>query len=355
MTRIERLAARIPEEFDGAIVFTITNRAYMSEFMSSGGALAVFRGSAVFITDSRYIEAAKKNVRGAEVMLQDGLAEQLASLCRDRGASRMMVETELTLAQYRTFTEGMQGIELCADERLSGMIREMRAIKEQSEIEKISAAQAITDKAFLEILNFIRPGVTEKEVAAELEYYMRKSGADGLAFSSIVASGENGSMPHAVPSERKIRKGDLVTMDFGAKLAGYCSDMTRTVAVGEICEEQRRIYNTVLDAHLSAMAAAKAGCSGKALDAIARKVIADAGYGSCFGHSLGHSLGLDIHETPGCSPVTDYILPAGTVVTIEPGIYVEGKWGVRIENMILITEDGYRNLTGSERALITLD
>lgn len=355
MSRIEKLIAKLPENCDGAIVFSMTNRGYLTEFMSSDGTLLVFRDGAVFITDSRYIEIARKTVKGADVVLQDKLAEQVAEICRDHGAKELMVEQELTLAQFRMFRDGLSGVTLLDGPELSDAIRELRAVKEPKEIELICGAQEITDKAFLEILNFIRPGVTEKQVAAELEYCMRKLGADGLAFGSIVASGENGSMPHAVPGDRKIRKGDLVTMDFGAKLGGYCSDMTRTVAVGKIKEEQLKIYNTVLEAHLASMAAAKPGCSGKALDAIAREVIDAAGYAGCFGHSLGHSLGLDIHETPMCTPARDYTLPAGTVMTIEPGIYVEGKWGVRIENMILITEDGYRNLTGSERALITLD
>ncbi|MBQ3999387.1 MAG: aminopeptidase P family protein [Oscillospiraceae bacterium] len=355
MNRIEKLIAKLPENCDGAIVFSMTNRGYLTEFMSSDGTLLVFRDGAFFITDSRYIEIARKKVKGAEVILQGKLADQVAEICKDHGVKELIVEQELTLAQFSMFREALADIRLLDGPELSDAIKGLRAVKEPGEIEMICAAQDITDRAFLEILNYIRPGVTEKQVAAELEYYMRRLGADGLAFGSIVASGENGSMPHAVPSDRKIRKGDLVTMDFGAKLGGYCSDMTRTIAVGQIKDEQLKIYNTVLEAHLTSMAAAKAGCSGKALDAIARGVIDAAGYGSCFGHSLGHSLGLDVHESPMCTPSRDYILPAGTIMTIEPGIYVEGKWGVRIENMILVTEDGYRNLTGSERALITLD
>ena len=355
MNRIEKLIAKLPENCDGAIVFSMTNRGYLTEFMSSDGTLLVFRDGAFFITESRYIEIARKKVKGAEVILQGILADQVAELCKDHGVKELIVEQELTLAQFSMFREALADIRLLDGPELSDAIKGLRAVKEPGEIEMICAAQDITDRAFLEILNYIRPGVTEKQVAAELEYYMRRLGADGLAFGSIVASGENGSMPHAVPSDRKIRKGDLVTMDFGAKLGGYCSDMTRTIAVGQIKDEQLKIYNTVLEAHLTSMAAAKAGCSGKALDAIARGVIEAAGYGGCFGHSLGHSLGLDVHESPMCTPSRDYILPAGTIMTIEPGIYVEGKWGVRIENMILVTEDGYRNLTGSERALITLD
>jgi Xaa-Pro aminopeptidase len=354
MSRIEKLLAKLPDNCDGALVSSFTNRQYLTNFMSSAGILVLFRDSAYFFTDSRYIEIARKTVKGAEVIQQDQLMKQVSDLCKEHNAKKMMIERELTLFQLDMFKQGAPDIEFVDGPELSEAIRDLRSIKEPEEIEKICSAQAITDKAFLEILNFIRPGVSEKAIATELEYYMKKLGADGLAFGTIVASGENGSMPHAVPSDRLVREGDLVTMDFGAKFQGYCSDMTRTVAVGDISEEQNKIYHTVLEAHVKSMQAAKAGCSGKALDKIARDIIDAAGYQGLFGHSLGHSLGLDIHEAPGCSPSRDSILPANTIMTIEPGIYVEGKYGVRIENMILITEDGYKDLTGSERALITL-
>ena len=354
MSRIEKLLGKIPVNCDGALVTTFTNRAYLTDLMSSAGVLLLFRDGAYFFTDSRYIEVARKTVKGAEVIQQDKIMQQVSDICKDRGAKRLMIERELTLMQFDMFKQGAPDLEFVDSPELSDAIRELRAVKEPQEIEKICAAQAITDKAFLEILNFIKPGVSEKQIASELEYYMRRLGADGLAFGTIVASGENSSMPHHVPGDRIIKLGDLVTMDFGAKYQGYCSDMTRTIAVGDISEEENKIYHTVLEAHIKSMEAAKAGCSGKALDKIARDIIDAAGYQGCFGHSLGHSLGLDIHEAPGCSPARDSILPANTIMTIEPGIYIEGKYGVRIENMILITEDGYKNLTGSERELITL-
>ena len=354
MNRIERLKNRLPHGWQGVLVTTETNREYMVSFLSSAGTLLVFPGQAYFIIDSRYVEAAKKHVVGAEVILQEKLYSQIGELCRRHSATELLCETELTIAEYQGFEKNVQGVHFIADGVLSERIQAQRSIKEPDEVQKICSAQAITDAAFLEILNDIRPGVTEKAIAAELEYHMRKKGADGLAFETIIASGTNGSMPHAVPSDKKIREGEFVTMDFGAKLEGYCSDMTRTVAVGEVGEEQHRIYDTVLKAHLTSMAAAKAGVYGDELDKIARDIIYGAGYEGCFGHSLGHSLGLDIHEKPMCSFARHDLLPAGTIMTIEPGIYVEGKYGVRIENMILITENGYVNLTGSERKLITL-
>ncbi|MBQ8995668.1 MAG: aminopeptidase P family protein, partial [Oscillospiraceae bacterium] len=310
--------------------------------------------TAYFIIDSRYYEAAKRNVVGAEVVLQGKLYQQIREICKTQNANELLCEEELTIAEFNSLTKAVQEVRFNADGVLSSLIQQERAIKEPGEVKMICDAQAITDAAFLEILNFIRPGVSEKEVAAELEYNMRKKGADGLAFETIVASGTNGSMPHAVPSDKLIQSGELVTMDYGAKLNGYCSDMTRTVAVGEISEEQHRIYDVVLDAHLTSMAAAKAGVYGDELDKIARDIIYNAGYEGCFGHSLGHSLGLDIHEKPMATFSRHDLLPAGTIITIEPGIYVEGKYGVRIENMIFITEKGYINLTGSERKLISL-
>lgn len=354
MNRIERLKTRLPRSYQGAIIVSDTNREYMAHFLSSAGTLLIFPENAYFIIDSRYVEAARKRVVGAEVLLQEKLYEQIGALCKRHGVSELLCEMELTLSEYDMFTRRLPDIRFVSDGGLSDLIQQMRAIKEPEEIQAICSAQAITDAAFLEILNFIRPGVTEKEVAAELEYFMRKKGADGQAFGTIVASGVNGSMPHAVPSDKKIRSGEFVTMDYGARLEGYCSDMTRTVAVGEVSEEQHRIYETVLQAHLTSMEAAKAGVFGDQLDKIARDIIYGAGYEGCFGHSLGHSLGLDIHERPMSTFSRHDLLPAGTIMTIEPGIYVEGKYGVRIENMILITEHGYVNLTGSERELITL-
>ena len=355
MTRIEKLRAALPAGCDGALVYSITNREYLSCFLSGdAGTLLVFRDAAYFIIDSRYIEIAKKTVAGAEVVLQGKLYDQVKELCRKHGVKRLLLEQEMTIGECESFKKGVEGVEFVTDTALSDLLRKQRSIKDAEEVRKISAAQAITDAAFLDILNFIRPGRTEKEVAAELEYYMRKRGADGLAFETIIASGENGSMPHAVPGDRKIREGDFVTMDFGAKLDGYCSDMTRTVAVGTLTDEQYRVYDTVLRAHLTSMAAAHPGVLGYDLDRIARDIINGAGYEGAFGHSLGHSLGLDIHEWPNSTPNRKDVLEDGTIMTIEPGIYLEGRFGVRIENMILITGDGYRNLTGSERALITL-
>ena len=234
------------------------------------------------------------------------------------------------------------------------LLRELRAAKSPAEQEKMRAAQRITDAVFAEMLDFIEPGMTEKRVAAELTYRQLLHGADGNSFDPIVVSGAKSSMPHGVPGENVIRKGDFLTMDFGCVYNGYCSDMTRTVVLGAASEKQQEIYNTVLRAQEAALAALRPGLSGMEIDAVARDIIKEAGYGDCFGHGLGHSVGLEIHESPNCNMRDQRILKPGMLMTVEPGIYVKDFGGVRIEDMVVITEDGYENLAHSEKKLIEL-
>ena len=221
-------------------------------------------------------------------------------------------------------------------------------------MKKIIKAQRIAEAAFEHILTFIKEGVTEKEVALELDYYMLSHGADGLSFETIAVSGKNSSKPHGVPSDKKIEKGDFVTMDFGAVVEGYHSDMTRTVAVGFVTDEQKNVYETVLKAQEAAQAAASSGVCCADVDKAARDVIENAGYGEYFNHSTGHGVGVEIHEYPRLSTVCKAILSVGNVVTDEPGIYIPEKFGVRIEDMLLITENGCENLTRAPKELIIL-
>ena len=216
------------------------------------------------------------------------------------------------------------------------------------------AAQRIAEKALTDILNEIRPGVTEKEIAARLQYLMLHYGAEDKSFDPIVVSGPNGSLPHGVPSEKVIQAGEFVTMDFGCICHGYCSDMTRTVAVGSVTDEMRQVYDTVLQAQLAGIAAARAGATGKAVDGAARDIIRQAGYGPCFGHSFGHSVGVEIHEGPNATPSNDKPLPAGAVISAEPGIYLPGKLGVRIEDVLYLTPEGCQNLTLAPKELVIL-
>ena len=215
-------------------------------------------------------------------------------------------------------------------------------------------AQQIADKAFAEVLPRIKMGMSELELQAELIYCMYKNGAHGLSFDPIVVSGPNSSMPHGVAGERKIQDGDFITMDFGVLYNGYCSDMTRTVAMGHVTEEMEKVYNTVLAAQLAGLAVTKAGVPGQEIDAAARKVIEDAGYGPYFGHGYGHSVGLEIHENPSPAGRNDQPMPLHAVASAEPGIYLPGQFGVRIEDCVIYTEDGYENLATSPKNLIVL-
>ena len=230
----------------------------------------------------------------------------------------------------------------------------LRRVKDDEELDAMVAAQRIAEKALDQILEEIRPGVTEKEIAARLQYLMLHFGAEDMSFDPIVVSGPNGSLPHGVPGERTFQNGDFVTMDFGCIYHGYCSDMTRTVAVGFATEEMQRIYQIVLAAQQAGIAAARAGVTGREVDDAARSIISAAGYGSYFGHSFGHGVGVEIHESPSASPSYDTALPAGAVISAEPGIYLPGKLGVRIEDVILLTAEGCRNLTKAPKELIIL-
>ena len=237
---------------------------------------------------------------------------------------------------------------------LDDAIRKQRIVKSDEEVKRICDAQAITDATFEHILPYIKEGVTEREIALEIEFFMRKEGADGNAFNPIVVTGANGSQCHGIPGNTQIKKGDLITMDTGAMLAGYHSDMTRTVALGHVTEEMRRVYDTVLRAQLAGIAASHAGASGKSVDGAARDIITEAGYGPYFGHSYGHSLGLEIHEAPNCTPRNENPIPAGAVCSAEPGIYIPGKFGVRIEDVVIVEENGCKDITKSPKELIIL-
>ena len=357
MNRIEKLMKALPEGADAALITSDVNRRYFTGLESSAGTLVAFRDAAYFIIDFRYIEVAKDTVTGAEVLLQDKLYEQIGALLKKHGAKTVTIETDYVtvgaLGMYRT---RLPEYEFLTDATLNDEILAMRSLKDESEIAAIRKAQSITDASFLEILDFIKPGKTEKEIAAYLEYCMRRLGADGLAFETIAASGPNSAKPHAVPSDRPLQQGDFFTMDYGAAWGGYCSDMTRTVAIGEPTDEMRKVYETVLAAQLTGIGKAVAGVSCRAVDAAARDLIYGAGYEGCFGHSLGHSVGIEIHELPGFSPSADPGVTAreGMVITVEPGIYLEGRFGVRIEDMVWFSPDGTKDLTNSSKELIIL-
>ncbi len=256
----------------------------------------------------------------------------------------------MTVRQYAQFRK--MKAELGA---ATSIIASIRMIKTQDEIEKLIAAQNIADRAFSELLGMLEPGMTEREVAMELEYFMKKFGADEPSFDTIVGSGPNGALCHATPSDRKLTYGDMVVMDFGVRKDGYCSDMTRTIAIGDPVDELKKIYKIVREAQAMTLRAVKPGVEGKKLDAIARECIKARGYGDCFGHSLGHGFGLEVHEGPSASTRSNDVLRPGMTITVEPGIYVEGLGGVRIEDCLIVTDDGYINPVSTSKDLIIIE
>ena len=354
MDRIKRLSQMLPEDIDAALITSDVNRRYYTGFASSAGALLVTRENAVLLLDSRYVEAGTKAVTDAKVILMTDMAKQLNELFEEFGVKTVGIESGYMTVESLFSLRKVLNAELLDDPRLNSIILKQRKIKSEDEMKEIRAAQAITDKAFLHMLEVIKPGLCEKDLQLELDYFMLKNGATGLAFETILAAGANGSMPHAVPSMNVIKEGDFVTMDFGAAHNGYCSDMTRTVAVGKISEEQEKVYNLVLNAQLAAIDAVKAGVPCNSIDAVARDMIYGAGYEGRFGHGLGHSLGLEIHENPRFSPLCSELTEAGIVMSVEPGIYLDGQFGVRIEDIVMVTEDGCEVITNSEKKLITL-
>ena len=291
---------------------------------------------------------------GAEVCPFGNITEALNEAIKASGAQKLLVETEMSLALFEKLKKCLS-VKVVPSASLSEKLLKLRSVKKKEETDSIIAAQRIAEKAFDDILSFIKEGVTEKEIAATLEYRMKCHGAEGLAFDTIAVSGANTSLPHGVPTDKRVEKGDFVTMDFGAVVNGYMSDMTRTVAVGFVTDEMQKVYDTVLAANIKAADEIKAGMLCKEADAIARGIITEAGYGAFFGHGLGHGVGLMIHEAPNLSPrAGGSVLRAGQIVTDEPGIYLPGKFGVRIEDMLLVRKNNCKNLTKAPKHLIIL-
>lgn len=349
--RIERIMQRLQSD-EALLITSDVNRRYLTGFASSAGVLVITSESAAFLVDSRYIESAKKELAFLPLVKMGSATDFLNNR---EGIKKVYIEAEsMSLESFSALQKRLKEKELSADAKWSALLREMRAVKDSEELSSIREAQKITDEGFAHILSFIKEGKTEREIALELEFFMRKKGSEGVAFDFIVVSGENSSMPHGVPTERAVRKGDFITMDFGAVVNGYRSDMTRTVAIGEVSPEQEKVYNTVLAAQEAALKAIKNGAACKEVDKAARELISAAGYGAAFGHGLGHSVGLEIHESPSCSPSSEALLKSGMLMTVEPGIYLENRFGVRIEDLVCVTDDGYINLTQSEKKLIKL-
>lgn len=353
---INKLKEFLKEKNAAALIMSEENICYFTSFHSSNGYLIVTGEKAYFFTDSRYIEAAQNKITSCdEVLLLKSMKEELVPFISSLNKNELFVEAErITLSRYTELKSLFSGVTVNGNGELDKKISEIRTVKKDEQVNTIIKAQRIAEKAFDYILTFIKEGVTEKEVALTLEYFMLKNGADALSFDTIAVSGKNSSMPHGVPTDKKIEKGDFITMDYGAVCDFYHSDMTRTVAVGEVSSKQIEVYETVLKAQEEAFRVMKAGVPCKDVDKAARDTIVNAGYGEYFGHGLGHGVGVEIHELPSLNPSSGAILEVGNIVTNEPGIYLPGEFGVRIEDMALITEDGYENLTLSEKKLIVL-
>lgn len=352
--RIAGLAANL-QQGEAALILSEPNRLYYTGFAADNGALWITAEEACFLTDFRYIEAAIRQTEDVPCRESNRLFRDTVTALKERGIGTVYLEDEtLTVADRRRYLRAADGLELISDHTLCRLIWSQRRIKDERELRRMRRAQAITEDGFAYILPRLTAGRTERDVALDLEMYMRRQGADSVAFDFIVASGENGSLPHAVPGGRVLQKGDFVTLDFGATVDGYRSDMTRTVALGAVNDEQKAVYDTVLEAQLACLAGLHAGMTGEEGDRLARAVIEKAGYGAAFGHSTGHGVGIDIHELPRLSPHAEESLRVGEVVTVEPGIYLEGRFGVRIEDMVCLTEDGCENLTHCEKQLILL-
>lgn len=354
MNHVEKISRALEEYgLDAMLITSEPGERYALGFLGEGW-LVVGKQGAHYSTDGRYIEAAQKQVTGVELSLISPRQSHL-TLARDyirsHGFEKVGFESGyMNVEQYQRLCEMLPCQLVPAQQLITGL----RACKDEEELSAMRRAQEITEQAFREILNYIRPGMTEAQVAARLVFEMLSRGARKVSFDPIVAAGANGSMPHAVPGETVIQPGMFVTMDFGCIWGGYCSDMTRTVAVGQPTEEMEKVYYTVLQAQKAGIAAARAGVTGSEIDAAARQVIAQAGYGEYFTHSFGHSLGLEIHEMPVASPTHQEVMPAGAVVSAEPGIYLPGKFGVRIEDVLVLREGGCEDLTHAPKDLIVL-
>jgi len=347
-----RMLLEIP--LDAVLLTSRVSRMYCAEFDVAEAVALVSPKGSFYFTDSRYIEVAENNLPGFTVQMEDKdhpYPMLLANAIKALGIETLGFEEEfLTVAEYNEYAEALPVKLVPCQKQLNAL----RVVKEDWELERMRQAQAITDKTFADILTKIRPGMTEMELRAELIYSLYKNGADSLAFDPIVVSGPNTSMPHGVPGQRKLQAGDFITMDFGASVGGYCSDMTRTVALGFATEEMRHVYDTVLCAQKAGIAAIRAGATGKEIDGAARDIIREAGYGSCFGHGFGHCLGLEIHEPPNCNMKNDLPMPAGCITSAEPGIYIPDKFGVRIEDVLIVREDGAEDITASPKELLII-
>lgn len=357
MTRVDRFKKSFFNDktsFDACLVTSRSNRFYLTDFSSSDGIVLLTTDKSYLIVDFRYYEMAKSKVSTPfEIILADGrFSDAVEPLFNKHCIKRIWIEDlEMSVSTLEIYKKRFSEMEFLY---IGNALTEQRAIKDEREIELIKKAQKITDSAFAHILNYISEDKTEKDVALELEFFMRSHGSDGIAFDTISVSGAKSSLPHGTPSDILLTKNSFITMDFGARFGGYCADMTRTVVLGRASDKMLEVYNTVLEAQRLALCKIKSGVLGSVVDAAARDYIYSKGYEGCFGHSTGHGLGIEVHESPSFSPNYKKSIPEGCVLSVEPGIYLEGEFGVRIEDIVLVREFGCENLTNSPKHLIEI-
>lgn len=339
---------------DAIIISNENNIRYISGFTGATGYVYISKKTKRIITDFRYTSQAELEAYGYEIITigNNGYEASINNILKKENIKRLGFESEDLL--YSSYLDLKSKLDLDELVPVKDEVTRLRRIKTVEELENIKIAQAIGDKTFTDILSYIQAGMTEIQIAAKIEYLLKVNGGQGLSFPAIVASGINSSMPHAVPGNKKLANGDFLTLDFGCIYNGYCSDMTRTIVIGRASQKQKEIYNVVLEAQLAALDFIKAGVKGKDVDKVARDIINKAGYEECFGHGLGHSIGLFVHESPRLSMMEEDLLEVGMTETVEPGIYIKGFGGVRIEDLIVVTENGHDNYTYSPKELIEL-
>lgn len=348
-SRIDKLCEKMHDN-EAVFISSYPNIFYYSGFTSEDAYLLISHRGKYIITDSRYTIQAREQAKGFEVIDIANGFEKIFSRIDEKYIG--FEESYMSVGENKRIRAKLKGGQDFVE--MQNLINKPREIKDECEIKKIAEAEKIGDMAFEYILGRIKEGVTEREIAFDLEFFMKKQGATALSFDTISASGIRSAMPHGIATDKKIENGDFLTLDFGCVFEGYCSDMTRTVVVGKANDKQKEIYNTVLKAQTTAIDAIKAGMKCSEVDGVARKIITAAGYGENFGHSLGHSVGIEIHENPSFSPKSNAVVQNGNVITVEPGIYIDGFGGVRIEDLIVVQNGKAVNLTSSPKELIEI-
>jgi len=355
MTNTERIAAELKDTSHAAMLTSPVSRQYATGFRSSAGVVFVTKEKSYFLIDARYYEHAAQAAKGVEVILLSDTRRQLYSIIEEHDIKAISIESKfVTVNELSDYRKLFGSLEVDESDWLSNTLERMRLIKSEDEVQKIEAAQRIAEAAFSKLLGQLRVGMTEKQVASVLEFFMMDFGADGISFETIAASGINSACPHAVPTNKPLQKNEFLTLDFGAVVDGYHSDMTRTVVIGDADEEMKKVYNAVWSANTDAMKSVRADITGKVVDSVARSTLDAWGYEEYFTHGLGHGVGLEVHEAPTVSAKSPYTLHEGMIITIEPGVYIPGKYGVRIEDMVLVTADGFRLLTNSQKTLVKI-